>query len=163
MPAMSAEDRNILEAAMEAAELLSASGVSPVRIEKWGARTWQEAVDNIAIGFGSLISIQLSVNSTIPGRLDGSKQSTLNYLWALQQEVAELGNALEIKPWKVEKTLTDEQQSLVRKEFADIIAFFTICMVNIAKRLELSPQDFAYIMACEYENVSKENIERHGT
>lgn len=119
------------------------------------------AVENcgmeVRIGLQALARVQSHVSSTVPGALDGSRQTITNYAYALSEEVHETVREIGWKPWKEEKAANTER---VVEEMADILAFLGVLTVNLAKRCNLDPDEFAGMIAKQYEKTSNKNAQR---
>ena len=115
---------------------------------------WEEIED----GLNALYAVQSIVSSVHPASLDGSLETTLQYMFALEEEIHELARALQWKPWKDYQFEPDN--TLILKEFSDILAFIGILMVNIGKRTTLNPDDFPGLLAQKYRMTSMENVQR---
>lgn len=114
--------------------------------------------EGLTAGLNVLYDVQSLVSNIHPESLNGSQQTILEYLFALDEEIHELARALQWKPWKDYDFEPDND--LILKEFSDILAFIGILMINIGKRTTFDPTDFPGLLAKRYEETSLENIQR---
>ncbi len=117
--------------------------------------------DAAALGLKVLIDCQAVVSAPIPGALNGSRETLVAYAYSLIEEVQETLREVGVKPWK---KAAEPDVARVVEETADILAFLGILLINLAKACELDPEDFAWMVATQYQKTSQNNFRRfeHG-
>ena len=109
-------------------------------------------------GLKVLFDMQNTVSGIRPESLDGSMATITQYLYALSEEIHELGRELPWKPWRTNHKAIDEQY--VIKEFSDLLAFIGILMINIGKVVYNDPEILPRKLAEQYLKTSIDNIYR---
>lgn len=117
-----------------------------------------EMINDLFKGLKVLYNVQQIVSGIQPESLDGSRQTILNYMFALNEEVHELGREIGIKPWKNKKEDIDHEA--VMKEFSDILAFLGILLININHYLYQHKNTFLTELVNQYHLTSFENLSR---
>ena len=92
-----------------------------------------------ALGINEMAEREINLNR--PQDMNGGKEALNVAFTSLMVELGELAQELDIKPWKVRNTPPDPFK--VADEFADVIAFFGVLMVNIMEQVGLDVYSFA--------------------
>lgn len=125
---------------------------------------------NDPAGFGANMTVTLTnaltylaanqrrVSAAVPGCIPGvgetpSKDTLRTYVLAIFVELGEFLQELDWKPWK---TKADVDKEKVAAEFADILAFLGVLLVQLQEGLGIDASD----LAIAYKNKSVVNVER---
>jgi NTP pyrophosphatase (non-canonical NTP hydrolase) len=129
-------------------------GVDHKEVKSDAARPY---IPLFTIGLQALVRIQRNVSSNVPDALDGSRRSITDYSFALCEEVHEVARELGWKAWK-ENRVPDTDR--VIEEFADVMAFVGVLLINAAERCDIPAPIFAELIADQYGKTSANNIRR---
>ena len=113
--------------------------------------------EDVYSGISMLAYVQSYVSQNVPGALDGSRETVVSYMFALDEELHEIARELQWRPWRDPKIPNPDR---VIEETADSMAFIGILMVNLAKACGLSLDEFCRRVSVQYEKVSLKNAER---
>jgi dimeric dUTPase (all-alpha-NTP-PPase superfamily) len=111
----------------------------------------------VGVGLESMVHAQQIVSANVPNAMDGSRQSVVDYAYALCEEVHEAVREVGWKPWKEPKQIDTTR---VVEEMADVVAFMGVLMINLAKACGVPPGRFAGMVGDQYSMTSHRNIQR---
>lgn len=111
----------------------------------------------VMIGMEALANTQLIVSGPVKDGLSGSRTAIVDYSFALTEEVHEIARELSWRPWRTPKPPDVEK---VTEEFADLLAFLGVMIVNAATACGMRPAEFAEMIAKQYGTVSVRNFNR---
>lgn len=114
----------------------------------------RQAVLTLSNALGIIEMAEREINLNRPQDMNGGKEALNVAFTSLMVELGELAQELDIKPWKVRNTPPDPFK--VADEFADVIAFFGVLMVNIMEQVGLDVYSFAKAFADKTEvNIAR--------
>jgi NTP pyrophosphatase (non-canonical NTP hydrolase) len=104
--------------------------------------TRAQDIATLAQAFHIIEMAERDVNFNRPQDINGSKEALNVAFTSLMVELGELAQELDIKPWKIRNTPPDPAK--VAEEFADVIAFFGVLMINVIEQVGIDPSGFAW-------------------